>query len=78
MGPLTALTSTKVRWKWTQECQEAFETIKKVVSREVILSFPDFSEPFEIHCDASKVQLVAVISQYGKSIAFYSIKLNPA
>ena len=50
----------------------------KVLGREVMLSYPDFSKPFEIHMDASKTQLGAVISQGGKPIAFYSLKLNPA
>ena len=43
-----------------------------------MLAYPDFSQPFEIHTDASHYQLGAVISQKGKPIAFYSQKLNPA
>ena len=53
-------------------------TSKKVVSRETLLSYPDFNEPFEIQTDASKLQLGAVISQKGKPVAFYSRKLNSA
>ena len=49
-----------------------------VSSRETLLAYPNFSEPFEIHTDASHTQLGAVISQRGKPIAFYSRKLNPA
>jgi hypothetical protein len=78
MGPLCALTSKAVRWKWTEVHQVAFDTMKKIVAREVILSYPDFNEPFEIHTDTSAVQLGAVISQKGKPIAFYSRKLNSA
>jgi RNase H-like domain found in reverse transcriptase len=44
----------------------------------VMLAYPDFNKPFEIHTDASHYQLGAVISQGGKPIAFYSRKLNPA
>jgi RNase H-like domain found in reverse transcriptase len=51
---------------------------KKIIAREVMLAYPDFNEPFEIHMDASHYQLGAVISQKGKPIAFYSRKLNPA
>ena len=40
--------------------------------------YPNFSEPFDIHMDASLHQLDACISQNGKPIAFYSQKLNPA
>ena len=78
LDPLTALTSNSVKWKWTEEHQDAFDTMKKIVAKEVILSYPDFNKEFEIHTDASATQLGAVISQDGKPIAFYSRKLNPA
>ena len=52
--------------------------MKKIVAREVILSYPDFNKPFEIHTDASKVQLGAVIAQDGKPIVLYSRKLSLA
>ena len=35
-----------------------------------------FSAPFEIHTDASKLQIGAVVSQKGKPIAFYSRNMN--
>ena len=44
----------------------------------MILAYPDFSKPFQIHTDASHYQLGAVIAQEGKPIAFYSRKLNDA
>ena len=49
-----------------------------MIGREVLLDYPDFNTPFEIHTDASKLQIGAVISQKGKPIAFYSIKMNSA
>ena len=73
LAPLTELTSTKKPWKWTNEQQNAFDTMKKA-----ILASPNFEIPFEIHTDASAYQLVACISQKGKPIAFYSRKLTPA
>jgi RNase H-like domain found in reverse transcriptase len=42
-----------------------------------MLSFPDFNKPFEIHMDASDIQLGPVIMQDCKPVAFYSRKLNP-
>jgi len=78
LAPLTALTSKKERWKWTEVHEKAFQNMKKIMARETLLTFPDFTKPFEIHTDASKLQLGACISQDNKPIAFYSRKLNPA
>ena len=78
LAPLTKLTSDKVPWKWTDVEQKAFDDMKKAISKEVLLSFPDFNEDFEVYTDASKVQLGAVIMQKGKPLAFYSRKLNDA
>ena len=78
LAPLTALMSKEAKWRWTEVKQKAFDTMKKIVSRETLLVYPNFSEPFEIHTDASHTQLGAVIFQRGKPIAFYSRKLNPA
>jgi hypothetical protein len=52
--------------------------MKELIARETLLTYPDFIKPFEIHTDASQVQLGACISQEGKPVAFYSRKLNPA
>ena len=78
LAPLTDLTSVKVPWKWTDVEQNAFMTMKKIMAREVVLAYPNFDKPFEIHTDASAYQLGSVISQNRKPIAFYSRKLTPA
>jgi transposase InsO family protein len=78
LSPLSSLTSAKTKWEWTKECQTAFDDIKKLIAKETLLTYPNFKKPFEIHTDASKVQLGACISQEGKPVAFYSRKLNPA
>ena len=78
LAPLTALTSPATPWRWTDQHQQAFDEMKRVITRETLLAYPDFNEVFEIHTDASLYQLGACISQKGKPIAFYSRKLNPA
>ena len=50
--------------------------MKKLVSRNMLLLYPNFNEIFEIYTDVSKLQLGAVISKKGRPIAFYSRKLN--
>ena len=77
LAPLTELTSKKAKWRWTDVHQAAFIEVKRVIARETILAYPDFDKPFDIHTDASQIQLGAVISQEKKPVAFYSRKLTP-
>jgi hypothetical protein len=78
LAPLSKLTSKTAKWQWTEVEQKVFETIKCIIERETLLVYPDFNMPFNIHTDASHLQLGAVIFQDNKPIAFYSRKLNPA
>jgi hypothetical protein len=80
LAPLTALTkkSPKQKLTWGPEQQKAFDEMKAAISADVMLSFPDFEKPFEIHTDASDYQLGSVVMQDGKPIAFYSRKLSSA
>ena len=63
LAPLASLTSKTTKWVWGEEQQTAFNTMKKILSKEVLLAYPNFSEEFAIHTDASHIQLGAVISQ---------------
>jgi hypothetical protein len=79
LAPLSSLTSAKSKWVyWTTVCQNAFEDMKRLIAKETLLTYPYFKKPFEIHMDASKVQLDACISQEGRPAAFYSRTLNLA
>ena len=72
------LQSKDVKFTWDKQAQEALDTIKRIMQKEVLLAYPDFSKPFEIHTDASHTQLGAVIAQEGQPIAFYLRKLSSA
>ena len=78
LAPLTNITSTKVKFKWTKIEQYAFDEINRIVDRNNLINYPDFNEEYKIHIDASKFQLRAVISQKDKPIDFYVRKLNDA
>jgi hypothetical protein len=41
LSPLTKLVSKTVKWLWTDEQQNAFDMMKKLLSREALLSYPD-------------------------------------
>jgi len=76
MAPLTDLTAKTKPFKWTPECQHSFEELKKVISKEVLLSFPDYTKVFDLVPDACDRQLGAVLIQEGRPLAFFSKKLN--
>ena len=67
LAPLMELTSTTTPWKWKEKHNKDFHTIQKIISRETLLAYPDFSHPFKIHTDTSDYQLGAVISQSEKN-----------
>jgi RNase H-like domain found in reverse transcriptase len=75
IAPLTKIVSTTAKWLWTEEQRNSFETMRQIISKETLL---DFTQPFDLHTDASHSQLGAVLAQRTKAIAFYSRKLNPA
>ena len=65
-------------WYWNESHQKAFDEIKKILARDVMLAYPDFSIPFEVYTDASTRQLGAVIVQNNRPIAYFSRKLSSA
>ncbi len=87
LAPITKLVSTsdlstkdkksKLRpIDWTHQCQEAFDEMKRLVSREVLLAHPNLKKPFHIYTDASNYQLGAVITQDNRPLAYFSRKLT--
>jgi RNase H-like domain found in reverse transcriptase len=78
LAPLSALVRGKGPLKWTDECQCTFVQMKATMAHDAFLRYPDHNKPFHIYCDASDLQLGAVITQEGAPIAFYSCKLNRA
>ena len=62
-APLNTLLRKDQSWKWTQECQEAFETLKGEIASRPISAYPDFSKPFRLYTDASNLGLGAILAQ---------------
>ena len=67
-------------WKWGEEQEAAFQYLKKVLSSPPILGYPDYTQPFEVHTDASSKGLGAVLYQKSdglqRVISFGSRGLN--
>lgn len=67
--PLTAMLHHN-SFTWTDLGREAFQALKKAVSQTPVLALPNFSQPFLIECDASRVGIGAVLRQSNRPIAF--------
>lgn len=61
--PLNKLTRKRVEFNWTSECENSFNTLKKILLSPQILQFPDFTKPFTVTVDASNFACGAVLSQ---------------
>ncbi len=55
---------------WDPIHQQAFDTVKATITRDVTLAYPDYLQGFEIHTDSSKLQLGAVITQQNRPRVF--------
>ena len=77
LKPLTDVCSTRKKFVLTDAQDHAFHNIKRLVSEDVMLRFPDHSKPFEIYTDAGKYQIGATIKQEQLPIAYFSRKLTP-
>ena len=51
------------KFQWTPSCQQAFDFLKSKLTSPPILGYPDFSQPFILHSDASANAIGAVLSQ---------------
>ena len=78
LAPLAELAGKNTPFKWKDKHQQAFQEMKRIVGREVLLSFPDYNQRFQLYVDASDKQLGSVLKQGNKTLAFFSKKLNPA
>lgn len=83
-SPMTALTEQDRAFEWTEECQSAFETLKKKLMSAPILAYPstDVADRFILDTDASERGIGAVLSQQQdgveRVIAYASKTLNQA
>lgn len=81
--PLHALKKKGAKFKWTSDCQAAFDTLKAKIANPPILQLADFKKAFVVECDASDYGCGATLLQYNDKgdlmpIAFYSKKFTDA
>jgi hypothetical protein len=74
--PMTKLLEKYAKFKWSQECEETFLTLRKLLTITPILAQPDIEKPFDVYCDASGTGIGGVLIQDGCAIAYASCQLR--
>jgi hypothetical protein len=73
--PTTKLLEKEAKFEWSQQCEEAILTLKKLLTTAPVLAQPDIEEPFDVYCDASDMGIGGVLMQGGHAIAYASRQL---
>ena len=60
---LTKFLKNNTPFIWNADTDEAINTLKRLVTSESLLQYPDFSKPFILTTDASNEALGAILSQ---------------
>ena len=65
-APLTCLTKKEVTFEWTNECTQAIQMLKKMLTEEPVLWQPMMDKPFFLEVDVSDYTTGAVLFQKDK------------
>ena len=65
-----------VEFAWNPEQEKCFIELKRLCSTHPVLKLYDVNKPVEVHCDASKDGLGAVLMQDGRPVAYSSRSLT--
>ena len=76
MEPIRRLTLQDTDFNWTEEQENAFREVKRLVTTATVLSYYDPKGELEIQCDASQTVLGAALLQRGRPIAYTSRALT--
>jgi hypothetical protein len=63
--PITKLLKKGNKYVWSKDCDEAFNTLKKLLTTSPVLAQPDITKPFDVYCDAFGTGLGCILMQEG-------------
>jgi hypothetical protein len=69
---MTQLLEKEAKFKWSSQCEEAFLTLKKLLTTAPVLAQPDIEKPFDVYCNASGTGIGGVLMQAGHATAYAS------
>ncbi|WVZ64251.1 hypothetical protein U9M48_013803 [Paspalum notatum var. saurae] len=67
---MTELQKKNVKFEWSPECEEAFQTLKTRLTTAPILAQPDITKGFDVYCNACGIGLDCILMQEGRVIAY--------
>jgi hypothetical protein len=73
--PITNLMKKDEKYSWNEEHDEAFQTLKKLLTTSPVLAQLDIMKSFDVYCDASGTRLGSVLMQDGQVILYSSRQL---
>jgi hypothetical protein len=62
---MTQLLEKEAKFKWSPQYEEAFLTLKKLLTTAHVLAQPDIEKSFDVYCDASDTSIGGVLMQDG-------------
>jgi len=65
-----------VKFHWDDNCEQAFQTLRRLLTSAPILAQPDITRPFDVYCDALGTSLGYVLMQDQRVIAYASRALR--
>jgi hypothetical protein len=68
--PSTKLLKKGNEYVWSKDYDEAFLTLKKLLTISLVLAQPDIAKLFDVYCDASSTRLGCVLMQEGRVISY--------
>jgi hypothetical protein len=74
--PITELLKKGTKYCWSKDCDQEFQTLKKLLTTSPVLAQPDIAKPFGVYYDASDTGLGCVIMQEGRVISYSSRQLR--
>jgi hypothetical protein len=74
--PMTELLKKEIKFHWDEKCEEAFHTLRKLLTTAPVLTQPDVTKPFDVYCDPSGTGLGCVLMQNNRVIAYASRALR--
>jgi hypothetical protein len=71
-NPMTKLLEKEEKFEWSPQYEEAFLTLKKLLTTVLVLAQPNIENLFDVYCDASDMGIGGVLMQDGRAIVYAS------